>query len=91
MFLQKVTQNKDMFLHVDMGFRAVPVCFGDDIGIPVCHFVRCRKHSSHSVFSVQKTMCNLYHSVLPLPILSHAVLFSLCLLVLFVNLPMICI
>lgn len=77
MFLQKMTQ------HVDSGtclytssraFRAVPVCFGDDIGIPVCHFVRCRKHPSHSVFSVHKTMCNLCHSVLPFPVLSHAVL-----------------
>lgn len=62
MFLQKMTQHVDSgtcFYMLSRVFRAVPVCFGDDIGIPVCHFVRCRKHSSYSVFSVHKTMCNL--------------------------------
>lgn len=56
-----------------------------------CPVVRCRKHSSHSVFSVHKTMCKFCHAVLPFPIFSPVILCSLCLCVLYVDLQMICI
>lgn len=49
--------------HVDSGtcsymlsqFSCCACVYRDDIGIPLCHFVRCRRHSNHSVFSVHKS------------------------------------
>lgn len=72
MFLEKTTQ------HVDSGtcfymlsqFSCCACVYRDDIGVPVCQSLRCRRHSSHSVPSVHKKkkhLCKLCYFVLPSP------------------------
>lgn len=81
MFLKKMTQHVDnatCFNKLSQVSCCACVC-RDDIGIPVCHIVMCRRHSSRSVFSVHKNKkCKLSLFVLPLPMFFFLLVMLLC-------------
>lgn len=78
--LKKMTQHIDSRTcsYMSSQFACCVCVYRDDIGIPVCQFMRCRRHSSHSVCSVHKNKVQiLCYFELSFPILLHVIFFSL--------------